>query len=92
MALSQGPTPDSSMAATSAASVVPPAISSSLPVVVPPLVASIWGPLPTGRPSAEWQPPQGGKQPNQVAPTPEEQQLLPKKLPVSPGHRQCSAC
>lgn len=90
MALSQGPAPDSSMAATSA-SVVPPDISSSLPVVVPPLVASIWGPLPTGRPSAEWQPPQGGKQPNQVAPAPEEQQLLPKKLPVSPGHRQCSA-
>ena len=89
MPLSQGPAPDSSMAATSA-SVVSPAISSSLPVVVPPLVASIWGPLPTGRPSAEWQPPQGGKQPNQVAP--EEQQLLPKKLPVSPGHRQCRAC
>jgi hypothetical protein len=91
MPLSQGPAPDSSMAATSA-SVMPHAISSSLPVAVPPLVASIWGPLPNGRPSTEWQPPQGAKLPGAKVSAPEEQQLPPKKLPVSPGHRQCSAC
>ena len=38
-----------------------PASSSSLPVTVPPLLASIWGPLPIGRPSGEWQPSSQGQ-------------------------------
>lgn len=61
-----------------------PTSSSSLPVTVPPLLASIWGPLPIGRPSAEWQHSSKGK-PEQGEPVPLEQ------LPPSPEHRQCSA-
>ena len=83
MALSQAP-PPGSHAGAATYSMGLPASSSSLPVTVPPLLASIWGPLPIGRPSAEWQQSSKG-QPEQAAPPKSEQ------LPRSPEHRQCSA-
>lgn len=67
----------------------PPTGSSALPVAVPPLLASIWSPLPTGRPSTEWQPPQG-LQRQQGLPAPQKQ-LIPDALPLSPHHCHCSA-
>ena len=83
MALSQAPMPGSHTAA-GPYSMGMPASTSSLPVTVPPLLASIWGPLPIGRPSGEW-PLSSQGQPEQAVPAPSEQ------LPPSPEQRQCSA-
>ena len=83
MALPQAPT-SGSHAGAAPYSMGLPASSSSLPVTVPPLLASIWGPLPIGRPSAEWQQSSKG-QPEQATPAPSEQ------LPPSPEHHHCSA-
>ncbi len=83
MALSQAPMPGSHTG-PAPYSMGMPAISSSLPVTVPPLLASIWGPLPIGRPSGEWQHSSQG-QPKEAVPVTSEQ------LPPSPEQCQCSA-
>ena len=88
MPLAQAPGPGGHIAAAPY-SMGMPAGSSSLPVTVPPLLASIWGPLPIGRPSAEWQPP-SMEQPQQATPAPAKQ-LLPEQLPPSTEHCPCSA-
>ena len=84
MRLPPAPAPGSSLKMSAASACMMSSVSSSsLPVTVPPLLASIWGPLPTGRPSSEWQ--------HSSQAQPQQATVLPKKLPLSPEHRQCSA-